>query len=730
MSTKKKLIIFTTLFILTNLIGTYFVTTESLNKFLISFTVTPITVISSLVGNLIVLFLIVMVVFLICKKAYTRMIVLTILSFFLNLFSYLIYVNIRYYQAPFLFKDFTFIKHAGSDITLSIATVTFTDLFFEYRIILFISFIVLLITYLIFLKDKPRGIYKKTIDTKVLFQNTKLVFASVIGLLLLSFGHINLTYKYARKNWDLNHERPLYGLQITGLYNFYFHDIIGFEWADDYTINDEIIDEFASYDKNVNEYTNFFGETHSNNLLLSNAPTVTLSDKLGEVTSLNGIFEGKNVIYIQLETLNTFLVDGSSLFLEEMNLLPYFKQLINESYFFENFYSTVGIGNSSDAEIISITGLYTQGNNLMYWQYGSEVYPRKITAYDILSQNAYRKMIDYELNPLPQAIGDDYYAASFHADNRQFYNRENSHPGMLKLDEFYHFTEKKLPDKIGNVNAIDAFPDNLEPNPNSPWVGEKDLFEWVKIKAKEKSNENQKHFLYPITIHPHTPYYYNPYEDHPVVTKNDLKVSNVTLDYLNYLQFYNDIFKMIIDMAKELENTIYVIYADHGTGFSPQDMRVILDNPNLTDLEIWEELYKVPALIYAPDDTSTGEIKSGLIKGRQPLVRSQIDLYRTVLELVGRNNNHYYYGVNGLSNEKTFAFQTRISLLLTDDFTLQLKKYIPHRKFNENNIYYHRQVEYDIDELVNKVIKFKQTSDRVITNNKLQEINCKKKGLG
>ncbi|MGI6781629.1 MAG: LTA synthase family protein [Acholeplasmataceae bacterium] len=729
MSVKRKLNIFTALFIILSMIGTYFVTTEGLNNFLISFTITPFTVFSSIIGNLLVLIFIVAIVFLVFKKAYTRMRVLTVISFILSFFTYLIFINIRYYQAPFLIKDLTFAKHAGPDITFSIMTVAITDLFTQYRVILFLGFFVLLILYFVFSHDRQEGIYSKKVNPKVSLQSNKILLATILGSLLLSFGHVNLSYRYTRERWQLNHERPLYGLQVSGLYNFYLYDFLGFEWADENIVSDETLTKFESYDKNKNTYVNFFGETYGNQLLLSDATTVTLSDKLGEVTTLNGLFANKNIIYIQLESLNTFLVDGSSPYLESLNMLPYFKTLINESYFFDNFYSTVGIGNSSDAEISGMTGFYTQGNNLMYWQYGSETYPREITLYDKVSNNAYKEMINYELNPLPEALGSDYFSASFHADGRQFYNRENTHPGMLKIDEFYHFTEYELPDKIGNYNAVDYFPNFLEKNPGSPWVSEKDLFEWVKMVAKEKSMEHQKYFLYPITIHPHTPYLYDPYADDPALTKADLNVSQVTLDCLNYLRFYNEVFKEILDMAKELENTIYVIYADHGTGFSPNDMRVILDKPHLTELEIWEELYKVPALIYAPDDTSDGEIKSGLIKGRQPLVRSQIDLYRTVLELVGRNDSHYYYGVNALSNEKTFAFQTRVSLLMTDDFTLQLKKYSKNDIFSRDYIYLHNDdMDYDFNEIIDKVLEFKETSDRVITNNLVQEVNRKKKG--
>ena len=730
MSTERKLSVFTISFIFLSLIGTYFITTEPLNHFMISFTATPFTIIASFLGNLIIISLIVVVVFLCSKKAYNRMLILTIISLLLSFLGYMLLIYIRYYQSPFSISELSFAKYAETDMSSSIAEVVSRELILEFKIIMFFNFFILLALYIIFSKDKPKDVYLKKLNPKVLFQNSKVLFAAAIGLLLLSFGHINICYKYTTDHWKLNHERPLYGMQTSGIYNFYFYDWLGFKWDDAGGSRKATIEDFEVYDKNVANYTNFFGETYSNTLLLADAPTVNLSPSLGDVTTLNGIFSDKNVVYIQLETINTFLVDGSSEFLEELDLMPDLEKLISESYFFENFYSNVGLGNSSDAEISGLTGLYTPGNHLMYWQYGNDDYPREITWHDKITNNAYKKMIDFRLNALPTVL-DDYYTASFHADNRQFYNRENTHPGMLNFDNFYHFTERPLPDKLGTTNVIDAFPNNLEKLPGSTWVSEKDLFEWVKIVAKEKTNENKKYFLYPITIHPHTPYLYDPYINEPVLTREDIRLNDVTLTYLNYLRFYNDIFKMIIDLANELENTIFVMYGDHGTGFQLNDMKLLLNDPDLTAVESWEKLYQVPALIYAPDDNNSVEgMKSGLIKGRQPLVRSQVDLYRTVLELLGKNDNHFYYGVNGLSQERTFALQTRISLLVTDDFTVQLKKYAPTKRFSKNSIIYHNTepLDYDIKEVIEKILVFKQINDGIINNNLLEGINKKKKG--
>ena len=728
MTAEKQLKIFTLIFIIFNILGTFFITLETLNNFVIVFSYTSFTIISSLLGNLIIVSLITMIIFLFAKKAYSRMISMTVVSFFLGIAGLLLWTFMRYYQSPFLSRDLSFSKNAVPEMAFSFVGVIFYDLISHYRIVFFIGFLVLLTLTIVFMSRRKKLFYGGKRNPKVLVQSPVKIMTAIILLVLLSFGHINLGYSYTKEGWKLDHERPLYGIQTVGLYNFYFYDLMGFNWANNKDTANVTISDLSKYDKNVSEYVTIFNEIYSNKLDINQASTVSIDPSLGQVSYLNGIFEGKNIVYIQLESFNTFLVDGSSPKLANSNLLNNFYRLVEQSYYFENFYNTVGIGNTSDAELSSLTGLYPNGNHLFYWQYGNEEYPRDKTLFDKAFKNPYSEMIDYELNPLSESLGDDYYSASFHADTSLFYNRENVHPGMLKFDDFYHYTVKEIPPKKGNVNVIDAFPDHLETLPDSPWVGEKDLFEWVKIVAKEKQDADENYFLYPITIHAHTPFEYDPYIDEPTFTKDDFEISTVALNYLNYLKYYNDIFQMIIDMASELTNTIYVIYGDHGVGFSPKELEEILERPDLTNLEAWEILNRVPALIYAPNDNNfNGDIKTGLITGKQPLVRSQIDLYRTTLELVGKNEGSFYYGVNGLSDEKTFAILTRISLLVTDDFTMQLKKYVPSKKLDEHSILYHNDFDYDLDEVINKIIDFKYINDLILETNLLQEINTRKK---
>jgi hypothetical protein len=94
-------------------------------------------------------------------------------------------------------------------MTTSIIDVVLRELILEFKIVLFLNFFIMLVVYIIFSKDKPKGIYKKELNPRILFQNTKLLFSAMIGLLLLSFIHINVVYRYTKNNWKLIIPQPL-----------------------------------------------------------------------------------------------------------------------------------------------------------------------------------------------------------------------------------------------------------------------------------------------------------------------------------------------------------------------------------------------------------------------------------------------------------------------------------------------------------------------------------------
>jgi phosphoglycerol transferase MdoB-like AlkP superfamily enzyme len=93
--------------------------------------------------------------------------------------------------------------------------------------------------------------------------------------------------------------------------------------------------------------------------------------------------------------------------------------------------------------------------------------------------------------------------------------------------------------------------------------------------------------------------------------------------YLNCLHYLDSFVKNLIDQYKELglyDNTIFVLYGDHGEGFGEHDLLMHGDTP-------YEEGVKIPLIIHAPGWFESGERFGGLA--------NETDIVPTVLEMLG-----------------------------------------------------------------------------------------------
>jgi arylsulfatase A-like enzyme len=103
----------------------------------------------------------------------------------------------------------------------------------------------------------------------------------------------------------------------------------------------------------------------------------------------------------------------------------------------------------------------------------------------------------------------------------------------------------------------------------------------------------------------------------------DFSEDELTNSYLNCMRLQDIFLKNLIDQYKELglyNNTIFVIYGDHGEGFG-EHSRFQHDDT------IWEEGLQVPLLIHAPGLLQGGERVEGL--------SNHTDILPTVLEMLG-----------------------------------------------------------------------------------------------
>lgn len=700
----KHLFIFLILFYLLNILNTYFVTTEMLNKYITVFPRNFSGEINSVLGNIAALTILLMVGFLLIKRTKSRLIYMLVLTMVLNIGIFGSGIFTKYYQTVFSLKETTLFKNPAIDLASSIFIESLKDLFINFRIVVFIPFIFLLVYYFIVKKEFKNN----NIDFNekgIIFDSTLKNGLIMLGAVTMSLFTLSIFNISMKSKWPIFAERPLYGVQRAGMYNYYLGQAFGFDF-DDSNIIELDIRTYKEYNKNEEEYENIFAENFGNILYKSQAAIDFNLNPYMDKDNLNGIFKDKNLVLVHLESLNQFLLDENGPYLDE-TYYKTLKKILSESYVLENFYTNVGLGNSSDAEFSVLTGAYPLGNSTMYWNYEND---------------------KYVFNDLA-TLFENRYSAAFHGDVSLFYNREVVYNDMYGFDNYFYFDPKE--DYYENTqNGFWMFPDHVNTNlPNEVWLTENDLLQWLKITYNKTIKDgSEKGFYYPILMNPHTPFKYNPTKEEDLrFNKDNIDVSSETIRYLNYEPYMESFFEKFIELTYELKDTVYIFYGDHGSGISQKDYEELLgiktnqENANYNNIKYQQEMLKTIAFIYAPDDNTTSlDIKPGLLKGSQPRVRSQVDIYRTVIELFGLKTDSYYFGANLLSKEHTYSIDPRNFNIVTDEYFIIGKKMINLEDYDEAYITLIDNPQKDVLELFKYILRFKNKIDHAIRENAYQ----------
>ncbi|CAM2861725.1 LTA synthase family protein [Paenibacillus sediminis] len=115
--------------------------------------------------------------------------------------------------------------------------------------------------------------------------------------------------------------------------------------------------------------------------------------------------KGKNVIIIQLEAFQNFLID---LKIDGQEITPNMNKLVRNALYFPHFFQQVGQGNTADAEFVVNTSLYVPPNGA-----ASEVYA------------------DKDLPSMPKTLAaNGYQTATFHTNNVLFWNRDQLYKAL------------------------------------------------------------------------------------------------------------------------------------------------------------------------------------------------------------------------------------------------------------------------------------------------------------
>lgn len=231
-------------------------------------------------------------------------------------------------------------------------------------------------------------------------------------------------------------------------------------------------------------------------------------------SNLSGIAKGKNVIVIQVESLEEIVI-GKSYFNQEIT--PNINKLLDSSFYFSNIYEQVRDGNSSDAELLFNTSLY----------------PLKFGS-------AFLRFGDNEYFSLPKILNNiGYTSIAIHGDDKEFWNRDKAFRAIgfdryIAEDEFVF-------NKTGGMGILDE-----------------DLFLQTYLEIEKL---NCPYYLFVITLTSHMPFDLT--ED---LRNLDIPNNDYTSDYLQSINYTDKVFGEFYEKLKAngyLDNSILIIYGDH-----------------------------------------------------------------------------------------------------------------------------------------------------------------------
>ncbi len=322
-----------------------------------------------------------------------------------------------------------------------------------------------------------------------------------------------------------------------------------------------------------------------------------------------GIAKNKNIILIQVESLQSFVLNST---VNGQEITPNLNKLLQESHCFENNYFQIGGGNSSDADFVVNTSLYPQKYEVVF--------------------NKYNQM---NYTSLPKSLGEAGYSSyAYHANTRDFYNRDITY-NSFGYDRYFAADSYK-----GN-EIIDM------------GLNDEDFLIQTADYIKEQPKPS---FSYLITLSSHYPFKIDKkYRFLDIPNYKNEMVSG----YLQSIRYADNALGVFFDRLRELglyDESLIIVYGDHNATINSFK----LDNRKVDTNTI--EGKKTPLIIRMPDQ------KKGLAHST---VSSNIDIMPTILNLIGVKTSAPMFGTDlfsGIENKFYAVKSLDIGSIVTDSF--------------------------------------------------------------
>lgn len=317
-----------------------------------------------------------------------------------------------------------------------------------------------------------------------------------------------------------------------------------------------------------------------------------------------GAAKGKNLIYVQVESLEDFVINQE---INGQEITPNLNKLIEKSVYFPNIFEQVNEGTSADCDFIANTSLLPVRRGATFFRYPMNNY-----------------------NSMPKILEDNGYSTRvIHPDKGSFWNYEIALSGGIGFQQFTDYYSFEHDESIGMG------------------ISDKSYFTQVIPMIKEMQ---EPFYTMTITLTSHAPF--NIPEEYRELNLDPELNENRLGGYIESVHYTDKQIGMFLERLEEegiLDNSIVVFMGDH-TGVHKYY------NDDIAQLSNQEEWFqdeggrRVPVIIYDPSQN----VKAGTFE----TFGGQIDMMPTMLYLLGIPSDKYdktCIGRNLLNTNKSYA---------------------------------------------------------------------------
>lgn len=330
-----------------------------------------------------------------------------------------------------------------------------------------------------------------------------------------------------------------------------------------------------------------------------------------------GMLEGKNLLVIQVESLESFIIDKE---VNGQKITPVLNELVNTGLYFPNIYEQVNEGTSSDSDLMINTSMFPLRRGSTFFRYPSAKY-----------------------NSLPNLLEEmNYDTIAIHPDKGSFWNYVNGLKG-IGFNKFVDYYSFDADEEIGLG------------------ISDESYFRQVVPMLKELQ---EPFYAFTVTLTSHGPF--DLPEEKRVLNLEDELDKNELGGYFESIKYTDtQIGKFLEQLDAEglLDNTVVVIEGDH-TGVHKYYNSSIEKLSNKEDWYLDNGNHTVPFIIWSKDMAQGKTFET---------IGGQVDIMPTLLYLMGVDNDKYLntaLGRNLLNTNKSFAVLTNLDVVgenLTDE---------------------------------------------------------------